>query len=275
MPTYAIGDIQGCVVPFEELLDDIQFDPAKDQLWLTGDLVNRGPHSLETLRMVRNFGDSVITVLGNHDLHLLAVAEGIRSIRSTDSLQPILRAPDREELLHWLRHLPMAYADWELKTLMTHAGIYPGWGPSRLIRLAAEVETALRGTHHVRFLREMYGSEPRKWHRKLTGWKRLRFITNALTRMRFVDADRCLDFDQKGPPGSQPPRLMPWYQHPRMKCDGWRIVYGHWSALGYSRQGNIISLDSGCVWGGALTSVRLDGNHATRQCWQVGCAVNE
>lgn len=274
MAIYAIGDIQGCAVPFEELLDDLEFDPAKDRLWLTGDLVNRGPHSLETLRMVRGFGDSVTTVLGNHDLHLLAVAEGIRQARPQDDLKRVLRAPDRDELLHWLRHLPMAHVDRERKALMVHAGVYPGWGPSRLLRRAGEVETALRGDDYPEFLRGMYGSEPRKWSGKLAGMDRLRCIANVLTRMRFVDAQRRLDFDQKGPPGSQPPRLMPWYQHPRMQCDGWRIVCGHWSALGFSLQGNIISLDSGCVWGGALTAVRLDGDHS-RQCWQVGCGVNE
>ncbi len=274
MATYAIGDIQGCAVPFEELLDDLEFDPARDRLWLTGDLVNRGPHSLETLRMVREFGDSVTTVLGNHDLHMLAVAEGIRKVRPGDSLKKVLRAPDRDELLHWLRHLPMVHVDRDLKALMVHAGVYPGWGPSKLVRLAAEVEQELRGDGYTDFLRNMYGSEPRAWSGKLKGKARLRFITNVLTRIRFVDGQRHMDFEHKGPPGSQPPRLMPWYQHPRMKCDGWRIVCGHWSALGFSLQGNIISLDSGCVWGGALTAVRLDGDHS-RQCWQVGCGVNE
>lgn len=274
MAIYAIGDIQGCAVPFEELLDDLDFDPATDRVWLTGDLVNRGPHSLETLRIVRGFGDSAITVLGNHDLHLLAVAEGIRRPRPGDSLKAILKAPDRDELLHWLRHLPMVHVDRELKALMVHAGVYPGWGPSKVQRLGREVETVLQGADYGKFLRAMYGSEPRKWNGDLSGMNRLRFITNTLTRMRYVDSQRRLDFDHKGPPGSQPPRLSPWFAHPKMKCDGWRIVCGHWSALGFSRQGNIISLDSGCVWGGALTAVRLDGDNS-RQHWQVGCGVHE
>ncbi len=274
MAIYAIGDIQGCVVPFEELMDDLQFDPARDRLWLTGDLVNRGPHSLEVLRLVSQLGDSVTTVLGNHDLHLLAVAEGVQKIRSGDSLKPVLTAPDRDELLDWLRHRPLVHRDRHLKTLMVHAGVYPGWGASKLARLATEVETVLRGPDYVQLLRTMYGSEPRQWRDRLAGWDRLRFILNAMTRMRFVGASRRLDFVHKGPPGSQPPRLVPWYRHPRMKCDGWRIVCGHWSALGYSRQGNLTSLDSGCVWGGALTAVRLDDSQ-TRLCWQVGCAVNQ
>lgn len=274
MAIYAIGDIQGCAVPLEELLDDLAFDPAEDRLWFTGDLVNRGPHSLETLRMVKGFGDSAITVLGNHDLHLLAVAEGIKRSRPGDTLKKILQAPDRDELLDWLRHLPMAHVDRELRAIMVHAGVYPGWGPSRVERHAAEVEVVLRSDGYAEFLRAMYGRMPKKWKNELVGMPRLRFITNCLTRMRYVDNARQLDYDQKGPPGSQPPRLMPWYLHPKMKCDGWRIVCGHWSALGFSRQGNIISLDSGCVWGGALTAVRLDGDHS-RQCWQVGCGVHE
>ena len=274
MAIYAIGDVQGCAVALEELLDDLAFDPAEDRLWFTGDLVNRGPHSLETLRMVQGFGESAITVLGNHDLHLLSVAEGIRPSRPGDTLKKILRAPDRDELLHWLRHLPLCHLDDELHAIMVHAGIYPGWGRNKLMRHAGELEAMLRSDDYVDFLREMYGQLPRKWSGTLAGMPRLRFIANALTRMRFVDKARQLDFNHKGAPGSQPPRLMPWYQHPKMKCDSWRIVCGHWSALGFIRQGNIISLDSGCVWGGALTAVRLDGPHS-RQCWQVGCGVNE
>lgn len=274
MAIYAIGDIQGCAVPLEELLDDLAFDPAKDKLWFTGDLVNRGPDSLETLRMVRGFGDSAITVLGNHDLHLLSVAASIKPSRPGDTLKKILQAPDGDELLHWLRHLPLCHVDEELHTIMVHAGIYPGWGVGKLLRCAAELETILQSNDYTEFLREMYGRLPKKWSSELSGMPRLRFIANAFTRMRFVDMSRQLDFDHKGPPGSQPPRLMPWYQHPKMKCDDWRIVCGHWSALGFIRQGNIIALDSGCVWGGALTAVRLDDPHS-RQCWQVGCGVYE
>ncbi|MGI9291004.1 MAG: symmetrical bis(5'-nucleosyl)-tetraphosphatase [Gammaproteobacteria bacterium] len=272
MAVYAIGDVQGCAVALEELLDDLQFDPAVDRLWLTGDLVNRGPHSLETLRLVKSFGDSVVTILGNHDLHLLAVAEGIKPLRHGDTLKKILSAPDRDELMHWLRHLPMLHVDHELKTLMVHAGVYPGWSIKKLKQRAGEVETVLRGDDYREFFENMYGRQPCAWSGKLDGMDRIRFITNSMTRMRYVSGKRQLDFNQKGPPGSQPGDLVPWYDHPQMKCHSWRIVCGHWSALGYMRRGQILSLDSGCVWGGALTAVRLDAKN-NRQCWQVGCSA--
>jgi bis(5'-nucleosyl)-tetraphosphatase (symmetrical) len=271
MAIYAVGDVQGCSVALEELLDDIQFDPKSDRLWLTGDLVNRGPNSLETLRLVKGFGDSAITVLGNHDLHLLAVAAGVKELRPGDTMKKILHAPDSDELIFWLRHLPMVHFDHEIKTIMVHAGIYPGWGVSKLQRRAGEVEQVLRSDDYRDFLRCMYGREPTKWQSTLTGMERLRFITNSMTRMRFVDDERHLDFVQKGPPGKQHETLMPWYQHPESKCKNWRVVCGHWSALGYMRSGRIIALDSGCVWGGALTAVRLDGKNQ-RQLWQVGCS---
>ena len=271
MAVYAVGDIQGCAVALEELLDDLGFDPANDQLWLTGDLVNRGPHSLETLRLVKGLGDAAITVLGNHDLHLLAVAEGIKSIRPGDTMKKILKAPDRDELIHWLRHLPMVHVDSGLRVLMIHAGVYPGWSRKQLTRRANEVETVLRSEDYKGFLSAMYSRQPKRWNKSLAGYDRLRFITNAMTRMRFVDLKKRLDFEHKGPPGSQPKSLVPWYQHQETKCKNWRIVCGHWSALGYMRSGRIIALDSGCVWGGALTAVRLD-TKSQRQLWQVGCS---
>lgn len=272
MAVYAIGDIQGCAVALEELLDDLQFDPEVDRLWLTGDLVNRGPYSLETLRLVKNFGPSAITVLGNHDLHLLAVAGGIRPARDADTIEQILGAPDRDELIHWLRHQPMLHVDDDLKTLMVHAGVYPGWSVKTLKSRAAEVEAVLRGDDYQEFFHHMYGRRPNVWSDELAGMDRIRFITNSMTRMRYVDGERQLEFTHKGPPGSQPKGLVPWYQHPELKCFSWRIVCGHWSALGFMRSGQILALDSGCVWGGALTAVRLDAeNH--RQCWQVGCST--
>lgn len=274
MAVYAIGDIQGCVVALEELLDDLQFDPEQDRLWLTGDLVNRGPDSLATLRMVKRLGDSATSVLGNHDLHLLAVAEGIKSLRPGDTVKKILEAGDSEDLLHWLRHRPMVHFDRSLRTLMVHAGVYPGWSASRLRKCAIEVEQILQGPDYRDLLVAMYGREPLKWRSGLSRMDRLRFITNAITRMRYVDQKRRLDFEQKGPPGSQPKGLIPWYMHPKMRCGKWRIVCGHWSALGYMRSGRVIALDSGCVWGGALTAVRLD-NQDTRQCWQVGCRIQD
>ena len=272
MAVYAIGDIQGCAVALEELLDDLQFDPAVDRLWLTGDLVNRGAHSLEVLRLVKSFGDSAISVLGNHDLHLLAVAEGVKPLRHGDTLKKILNAPDRDELLDWLRHLPMLHADHDLKTLMVHAGVYPGWSVKKLKRRAEEVETVLRGDNYREFFENMYGRRPSVWSGDLAGMDRIRFITNSMTRMRYVSDYGRLDFNAKGPPGTQPYGFVPWFEHPALKCHSWRIVFGHWSALGYMRNGQILSLDSGCVWGGALTAVRLDAEN-NRQCWQVGCSA--
>ena len=278
MAVYAVGDIQGCVVALEEMLETLRFEPGKDRLWLTGDLVNRGRHSLETLRLVKQLGSSAVTVLGNHDLHLLAMAAGIRRHRPDDTLRPILRAPDCDELLDWLRRRPLVHRDKgnnehkspNRKTLMVHAGVYPGWRAKALAGYAAEVEALLRGDDHRRFLKHMYGRSPSRWDQSMGGWQRARFITNALTRIRYCTHRGGLDFTHKGPPGSQPRRWLPWFAHPDMKCGKWRIVFGHWSALGFVRRGNIIGLDSGCVWGGALTAIRLDGEQAGR-FWQVPC----
>lgn len=277
MAVYAIGDLQGCALPLQALLDKIQFEPARDRLWFTGDVVNRGPHSLETLRLLRRFGRSAVTVLGNHDLHLLAVAGGIKRARPSDTLQPILRAPDREELLDWLRHQPLAYCDSGaesgVKTLLVHAGIYPGWRKKQVVGLAGEVETLLRGgdDEYRQFLKHMYGRNQSRWKPSMGKWQRARFITNAFTRIRFCTASGRLDFTHKGAPGSQPRALQPWFEHPAMKCKKWRLVFGHWSALGFFRRGNLIALDSGCAWGGKLTAIRLDGAHAGK-VWQLQCS---
>lgn len=274
MAVYAIGDIQGCVVPLEEMLDTIRFEPGRDRLWLTGDLVNRGRHSLETLRLVRQLGRHAVTVLGNHDLHLLAVAAGIRSHRPGDTLRPILRAPDCDELLDWLRHRPLAHfdkgAETGAKALLVHAGVYPGWRRKEVAAFAAEVETLLRGDDYRRFLRHMYGRTVSRWGRPMNKWQRARFITNALTRMRYCNHRGDLDLAHKGPPGRRSRRWIPWFEHPALKCKNWRIVFGHWSALGFVQRGNILGLDSGCVWGGALTAVRLDGRQAGK-FWQLKC----
>ena len=270
MAVYAIGDIQGCVLPLEELLEKLEFDPAVDRLWVTGDLVNRGPDSLGTLRLIRQLGACVNAVLGNHDLYFLSIVERIRRPRQVDTLKQLLKVPDIEELAHWMRHLPLVHCDKSLKTIMVHAGIYPGWKRKQLIRNAREIETLLRGEDYKTFLRKMYGRKPLKWKPDLAGWDRSRFIVNALTRMRYCDSRGNLNFTQKGPPGSQPRKYMPWFEHPAMKCRKWRVVFGHWSALGYLQQGNFISLDSGCVWGGKLTAVRLDAKfHAPY--WQLDC----
>ena len=205
-----------------------------------------------------------------HDLHLLAVNEGIRRVRQGDTLKPILKAPDRDELMHWLRHRPLVHCDEQIRTLMVHAGVYPGWRRKQLVAYAREVEGILRGPDYGQLLRTMYGRRPTKWDPDLGGWERYRFITNACTRMRYCDLKGNLNFTQKGPPGSQPKRLVPWFDHPDLQCRKWRIVFGHWSALGYFQAGRLVSLDSGCVWGGKLTMVRLDNGENAR-CWQVKC----
>lgn len=270
MAIYAVGDVQGCALRLEELLEKIDFDPARDTLWLTGDLVNRGPHSLETIQLVRSLGASAVTVLGNHDLHFLAVAAGVRGTRAGDTLGPLIRSPDFDEIVFWMRHLPLMHCDRSLKTLMVHAGTYPGWKRKQALGHASEVEAVLRSDRYARLLKNMYGEKPKIWHPDLKGWLRLRFILNAFTRMRFCDLKGNLDFLHKGPPGTQPRRLVPWFEHDGLKCGSWRIVFGHWSAAGYLQKGRIISLDSGCVWGGSLTAVRLDDRYIAPS-WHCPC----
>lgn len=274
MAVYAVGDVQGCVAPLERMLESVDFAPARDSLWLSGDMVNRGPHSLETLRLVRSLGESAVCVLGNHDLNLLAVSTGARKMRAADTMQNILSAPDRDELLDWLRRRPLAHFDSRLKTLMVHAGIYPGWRRKQVAHLAAEVESLLRGAEWKNFLRRMYGRHPARWQSVKHKWERARFITNALTRMRFCTRRGGLNFTAKGAPGSQPPALLPWFAHPHMQCKNWRIVFGHWSSLGFMRHENYLSLDSGCVWGRALTAVCLDGAQAGR-VWRIECGAEK
>jgi len=264
LATWAIGDLQGCYDPFRRLLDKLEFDPAVDRLWLTGDLVNRGPHSLKTLRYVRELGDAVITVLGNHDLHLLALGHGVRySSAHFDSLWKVLSAPDCDELLDWLRHRPMAHYDESTNTLMVHAGLPPQWSVPKALKRAAEVEKALRGRKHEKLLDKMYGNRPDLWSSELEGRPRLRFIINALTRTRMIDADGRLDFTHSGPPESARKGLVPWFEAAEPKWAGTRIVFGHWSALGLIVRPDLICVDTGCVWGRDMTAVRLDGEPAT------------
>jgi len=259
MAVYAIGDLQGCYDPFRKLLDKITFDPAEDTLWLTGDLVNRGPKSLKTLRFVKSLGDSVISVLGNHDLHLLALAAGkIRSVQRFDSLQKLLKAPDRNELVDWLRHRPLAHYDKQLDTLLVHAGTHPQWSVKKTLAYAAEVEAALHGDQYPALLRKMYGNLPTRWSAGLTGYKRLRFIINCLTRMRMLTTKMRLNFSHSGPPWPARKNLVPWFDFEDPAWSGTRIIFGHWSALGLVALPRVISLDTGCVWGRQLTSIRLD-----------------
>lgn len=259
MSIYAIGDLQGCYDPFRRLLEKLKFDPGKDTLWLTGDLVNRGPKSLKTLRFVNALGDAAITVLGNHDLHLLALANGINySNDCTDALSKTLRAPDVDELIDWLRRQPLAHYSKKLGTLMVHAGVPPQWTVKKTLKRAAEVEAVLRGDSYSDFLKHMYGDKPKRWSGKLKGHPRLRFIVNSLTRMRMLEADGRLNFSHKGSPETADKSLVPWFDAEDAAWHGSRIVVGHWAALGLVVNPELIALDSGCVWGRQLTAVRLN-----------------
>ncbi len=269
MAIYAIGDVHGHLQPLLNLLDIINFNPAKDQLWLVGDLVNRGPDSLGTLRFVRDLGDAAKPVLGNHDLHLLAVASGIRSEKPGDTLKAVLSAPDREDLMNWLRHQPFVHVDKSLKTLMVHAGVYIKWGRKKIVRHAQELESVLQGDNYLEFLRELYCKKTKIWTKSLHPMERYRFIANACIRMRFCGDKKRLDFEHKGPPGSQPDELEPWFRYPQRRCTKWRIIFGHWSTLGYRRESNVVCLDSGCLWGKHLTMIQLDSME--ERFWQTEC----
>jgi bis(5'-nucleosyl)-tetraphosphatase (symmetrical) len=260
MPVYAVGDLQGCLDPLKRLLDKAGFDPAGDRLWLVGDLVNRGPHSLEALRFVRELGDAAITVLGNHDLHLLAIHQGVHRVRRRDTVQPILDAPDRQVLMDWLRHRPLLHHDAEVRWTLLHAGLPPQWDLETARACAAEVESTLRGPDYALLLERMYGNEPDLWSPSLEGWDRLRFITNCFTRLRYCTADGHVDMEYKGAPGGQLPHLMPWFAVPGRSSADMRIVFGHWSTLGLYQADNVLCLDTGCVWGQHMTLARLDSD---------------
>lgn len=255
MTLYAIGDVQGCHDALRRLLDEIRFDPANDRVWFAGDLVNRGPGSLDTLRFVRELGRAATTVLGNHDLHLLAVAAGVTRTKRRDTLDAILQAPDCDELLAWLRERPLAH--YEHDYLLVHAGLAPSWDAQKTIALAGEVEQALRGDEAESFFARMYGDRPARWDDWLEGVARLRCIVNYLTRARYCESDGTLCLDAKGVPGTQPVRCMPWYRVPGRKSAGTPVVFGHWSTLGLVDEPDVIALDTGCVWGGQLSAVPL------------------
>ena len=258
MTLYAIGDIQGCGQAFTELLSAISFKRERDHLWLVGDLVNRGPDSLDVLREVINLGDSATTVLGNHDLHLLATAVGVRHSGERDTFQAVLAAPDAADILDWLRCRPLLYHDTRRERLLVHAGLPPTWSVSDAVSRAGEISAHLQGPNWVNALKDMYGDEPRAWSADLQGADRLRYIINALTRMRYCDEQGNLDFEHAGPPGTQPAHLLPWFDVPRRLSEATHVVFGHWASLGFLRRTNITALDSGCVWGGCLTAVPME-----------------
>jgi bis(5'-nucleosyl)-tetraphosphatase (symmetrical) len=270
MATYAIGDIQGCYDSLQRLLDLCAFDPASDRLWLVGDLVNRGPQSLETLRLVKSLGPAALTVLGNHDLYLLMVAEGGAKFRGKDdTIQPILDAPDCTELLDWLRQQPLCHTEGEF--CLVHAGLLPQWTAARARKLAREVEAELQGPKYRKFITNLWGSEPACWSDDLTGTPRLRVIVNAMTRMRFCTPEGIMELKTKGELANAPAGHLPWFDAPNRKSADAVLVTGHWSALGLKITPNLLALDSGCLWGGHLTALRLED----RRLFQVDCSPTE
>lgn len=268
MAIYAIGDLQGCFEPLERLLKSIAFDASRDRLWFVGDLVNRGPDSLACLRFVKGLGDVAITVLGNHDLHLLCVGEGVERTRKRDTLDDVLAAPDRAELLAWLRHRKLFHA--EERHALVHAGLLPEWSVERAAELAREVEGVLRGPDYRAFLERLYGDEPSRWSDSLSGIERWRTVVNAMTRLRVCDAGGAMVLGFKGEPGEASEGWIPWFDMPMRASRDHTLVCGHWSALGVCMRNDLLSLDSGCVWGRALTAVRLH-DHAL---FQVDCPPN-
>lgn len=268
MSLYVIGDVQGCYDELRQLLKEINFKSGRDMLWFTGDLVNRGPKSAEVLRFVSGLGENALTVLGNHDLHTLAVAAGKAPYKKSDTIRDVLDAPDGAELLRWLQVQPLLHHDSTHHVTMIHAGLAPQWTISTARVLAREVETTLQGAFSGEFFAHMYGNVPDQWDDALAGWDRQRFITNTLTRLRFCDAQGKQLLKEKGAVGSQPDGFMPWFEVPGRASRGQLVLFGHWAALGAGDHGDAISLDSGCAWGSKLTALRLD---MPRRFFSVPC----
>ena len=262
MSTYAIGDVQGCYDELEKLLGVLNFDKKSDRLWFVGDLVNRGPKSLQVLRFAKGLAERAVVVLGNHDLHLVSEHEGFDTARKGDTFDDVLGAPDRKELVDWLRTRPMMHVEggWA----MVHAGLLPQWSIQKALLLGKEVERALRGAGHREFLKHMYGAKPDQWSEALAGWDRLRLIVNAMTRMRFCTLEGKMDLNAKG--ARAPEGYRPWFTF--RKPDKEALVFGHWSALGVKLTPKLAALDSGCVWGGKLTALRLED----RALFEVPCS---
>ena len=264
---YLMGDLQGCCQALERMLQTIDFSPSRDHLFVLGDLVNRGPDSLGVLRRLRGLDNAATCLLGNHDLHLLAVAHGVRKMHRSDTLAPILDAPDREDWLLWLRQQRLAVHahGW----LMVHAGVVPQWDAAQTVALAGEVEAMLRSPEVGEFLTLMYGNEPARWDDSLQGVDRWRCVVNSLTRLRFCAADGTMEFATKEGAGGAPEGYMPWFEVPGRRTQGTPVAFGHWSTLGLVNRDDLLALDTGCLWGGHLTAVRVDG--ATREVIQIPC----
>lgn len=269
MALYLIGDVQGCNGALGRLLDAIGFSASRDTLYLLGDLVNRGPDSAGVLRRLMALGSSAHCVLGNHDLSLLAVAQGVRKPHRNDTIGPLLDARDRPELIEWLRHRPLALHAHGV--LMVHAGVLPAWDVPTTLALAREVESVLRGPDLAAFLPLMYGNEPARWSPGLVGPDRLRVIVNALTRLRFCTPDGAMDLKTAAPPGGAPKGYLPWFDVPGRRTADATVAFGHWSQLGLMQRPGLIALDSGCVWGGCLSALQLDAGASARAVTQVGC----
>ena len=271
MSLYLIGDVQGCDDALQRLLDEISFSPSRDTLYLLGDLVNRGPQSATVLRRLMGYGNAAQAVLGNHDLHLLALAAGVRQPSRSDTLGDILQASDREAMLEWLRWQRMAMLEKidGHTLLLVHAGVLPSWSAQQTVALAGEVETILRGPQLGDFLRQMYGNEPALWDEALTGADRLRLIVNALTRMRFCDANGRMDHESKEGAATAPAGYMPWFEVPGRRTAEITVAFGHWSMLGWLGRSDVLSLDTGCVWGGCLSALRVGGAGASDSSQQL------
>ena len=270
MALYLIGDVQGCNAALGQLLDKLAFSPSRDTVFLLGDLVNRGPDSLGVLRRVIALDGAAQVLLGNHDLHLLATANGVRKPHRNDTVDDILDAPDCDALLTWLRHRPMALQakGW----LMVHAGVLPAWDVAQTMALAGELQAVLRGQHWIDFLHQLYGNQPDRWRDDLTGFDRLRVIVNALTRLRFCTADGVMEFDTKDSANAAPAGFVPWFEAPGRRTAGTPVAFGHWSTLGRVERADVLPLDTGCVWGGCLTAARLLDERGGVERIEVRCA---
>jgi len=265
MATYAIGDLQGCFEPLERLLGEVGYSRSRDRLWFVGDLVNRGPASLQVLRFVKHLGEGAVTVLGNHDLHLLVAAAGFAKLHRGDTLDAILEAPDRDALLDWLRACPLMHVEGDYA--MVHAGLLPQWTIAQALALAREAELALRDIEPIEFFRHMYGNRPDHWDDALVGWDRLRVIVNAMTRLRICTPEGRMEFSHKGELADIPQGYMPWFDVPGRSSTTHTVLCGHWSALGLRNGPRLLALDTGCLWGRCLTAVRLED----RKLFRVSC----
>ncbi|MES2581956.1 MAG: symmetrical bis(5'-nucleosyl)-tetraphosphatase [Pseudomonadota bacterium] len=277
MALYLIGDLQGCDAALQDLLDTLDFSPSRDTLYVLGDLVNRGPDSAAVLRRLMGYGSAAHCLLGNHDLNLLAVSQGTRKPHRKDTLDGVLNADDRHAMLHWLRHQKMAMLlqRGTIPLLMVHAGVLPNWNTHRTMALAQEVETVLQGGHAAEFLKAMYGNTPNQWSESLTGMDRLRVIVNALTRLRFCTAQGEMEFDSTEGAGGAPQGYLPWFDVPNRQTAQVSVAFGHWSTLGWLGRSDVLSLDTGCVWGGSLSALRFNLQDQTQELIQVQCAMSQ